>query len=192
MEIVDLVILRIRISRSVNICLERSDFGFVTEQVENHLFRHRQDHFQKYDYAPGFLFALCNSHYPILSTKSTTERISKLAAWDPIFKYWRSSGSLRIPRIHNEAARVRAQGADQGQGPGPRPWAASFVVPAGPEAGTGSRVFEYGSQVANFENCCVVTAYTKILKQLQKRHGHLFPFCGPGEASHLVQTEAQA
>ena len=30
----------------------------VTEQVENHLFRHRPDHFQKYDYALGFLFAL--------------------------------------------------------------------------------------------------------------------------------------
>ena len=30
----------------------------VTEQVEHHLFRHRQDHFQKYDYALGFLFGL--------------------------------------------------------------------------------------------------------------------------------------
>ena len=30
----------------------------MTEQVENHLFRHHQDHFQKYDYALGFLFAL--------------------------------------------------------------------------------------------------------------------------------------
>ena len=45
-------------------------FGFwigdgtgVTEQVENHLFRHRQDHFQKYDYAFGFLFGLTTAPF---------------------------------------------------------------------------------------------------------------------------------
>ena len=66
------VILRIRISRSVNNSRKCSDFGWVTEQfvfklfrhqsvteqVENQLFCHRQDHFQKYDYAFGFLVAL--------------------------------------------------------------------------------------------------------------------------------------
>ena len=30
----------------------------VMEQVKNDLFRHRQNHFQKYDYVLGFLFAL--------------------------------------------------------------------------------------------------------------------------------------
>ena len=64
-----------------------------------------------------------------------------------------ASGS---PGTTKEAARVRAQGAGQGQGPGPRPWAASFVVPRDPEAATGSPLFEYGSQVANFENLSVV------------------------------------
>ena len=72
------VILRIRISRSVNTFRKFSDFGLVTEQVdfnlfrhqsvteqvENHLFRHRQDHFQKYDYAFGFLFALTTQASP--------------------------------------------------------------------------------------------------------------------------------
>ena len=72
MEIELWVILRIRISRSVNNFRKCSDFGLVmeqvvfklfrhqsvTEQVENHLFRHRQDHFQKYDYAFGFLLGL--------------------------------------------------------------------------------------------------------------------------------------
>ena len=47
------------------------------------------------------------------------------------------------------------------------------MVPGDPEAATGSRVFENRSQVANFENRSVVTAYTKILKQLQNRHGHV-------------------
>ena len=81
-----------------------------------------------------------------------------------------ASGS---PGTTKEAARVRAQGAGQGQGPGPRPQAASFVVPGDPEAATGSPLFEYGSQLANFENRSVVSAYTKILKQLQSRHGHM-------------------
>ena len=67
-----MVILRIRNSRSVNNSLKWSDLGLVmeqvvfnlfrhqsvAEQVENHLFRNRQDHFQKYDYALGLLFAL--------------------------------------------------------------------------------------------------------------------------------------
>ena len=68
-----MVILRIRNSRNVNMFLKWTDLGLVTEeivlhlfchqsvteQVENDLFRHRQDHFQKYEYALGFLFALC-------------------------------------------------------------------------------------------------------------------------------------
>ena len=72
MKILDLVILTIRNSRSVSNSLKWSDFGLVTEQVvfnlfchqsvmeqvENHLLRHRQEHFQKYDYALGFPFAL--------------------------------------------------------------------------------------------------------------------------------------
>ena len=72
MEIDFWVILRIRISRSVNNFRKCSDFGLVTEQlvfnlfchqsvteqVENHLLRHSQDHFQKYDYALGLLFVL--------------------------------------------------------------------------------------------------------------------------------------
>ena len=42
---------------------EQVDFNLfrhqsVTEQVENYLFCHLQDHFEKYDYALGFLFAL--------------------------------------------------------------------------------------------------------------------------------------
>ena len=75
------VILRIRISRSVNNFRKCSDLGLVTEQfvfklfrhqsvteqVENQLFRHRQDHFQKYDYAFGFLFALTNPRVALVN-----------------------------------------------------------------------------------------------------------------------------
>ena len=82
--------------------------------------------------------------------------------------------ALGSPGTTKEAA----QGLGPGPWPCPAPWArtlaASFVVPGDPEAATGSPVFEYGSQVANFENRSVVTAYTKILKQLQHRHGHIF------------------
>ena len=41
MEKVDMVISRIRKSRSANNCLQRPDFGLVTEQVVFHLFRHQ-------------------------------------------------------------------------------------------------------------------------------------------------------
>ena len=72
MEMEFWVILRIRNSRSVNNCRKWSDLGLVmeevvfnlfrhqsvTEQVDFNLFRSHQDHFQKYDYALGFLFAL--------------------------------------------------------------------------------------------------------------------------------------
>ena len=85
MEIVDLVILRIRNLRSVNNSLKWSDLGLVTEQVdfdlfrhqsvmeqlENDLFHHLQDHFQKYDYAFGFLFAISNLPPLILTCGST-------------------------------------------------------------------------------------------------------------------------
>ena len=54
------LILRIRDSRSVINSRKWSDFGLVTEQVDFNLFRHRQDHFQKYDSALGLLFALTN------------------------------------------------------------------------------------------------------------------------------------
>ena len=43
--------------------LKWSDLGLVTEQVVFNLFRHRRDHFQKYDYALGFLFALFSCRY---------------------------------------------------------------------------------------------------------------------------------
>ena len=92
----------------------------------------------------------------ILSKKSTTERFSKLATWDPYSNTGDPVAASGSPGTTKEAARVRAQGAGQGQGPGPRPWAASFVVPGDPEAATGSPVFEYGSQVANLENLSVV------------------------------------
>ena len=65
MEIEFWVILRIRHSRSVNIFLKWSDFELVTEQVVSNLFCHHQDHFQKYDYVSGFLFALCNYTYTL-------------------------------------------------------------------------------------------------------------------------------
>ena len=69
MKIVDLAILRIRNWRSVNNSLKWTDFGLVTEQVvfnlfrhqsvteqvEKHLFCHRQDHFQQYDQSVNFL-----------------------------------------------------------------------------------------------------------------------------------------
>ena len=60
-----------------------------------------------------------------------------------------------------------------GPGPGPRPQAASFVVPGYPEAAPRTPANTYGSQVANLENLSVVTTYTKILKQLQNRNGHV-------------------
>ena len=47
------------------------------------------------------------------------------------------------------------------------------MVPEDPEAATESPVFEYESQVANSGNRSVVTTYTKILKQLQNRHGQV-------------------
>ena len=72
-----------------------------------------------------------------------------------------ASGS---PGTTKEAAKVRAQGAGPGQGPGPRPRAASFVVPGDSEAATGSPVFEYGSQVANFENLSVVDFAERFTK----------------------------
>ena len=70
MEIEFGIILRIRNSRIVNNSRKWSDLELVTvvfnlfhhqsvmEQVDFKLFRHRQNHFQKYDYAFGFLFAL--------------------------------------------------------------------------------------------------------------------------------------
>ena len=106
----------------------------------------------------------------ILSAKSTTERFSKLSIWDP---YSNTGHPVATSGTTKEVTRVRDQGAGQGQGPGSRPWAASFVVPGDLEAATGAPVFQYGSQVGNFENRSAVTAYTKILKQLQNRHGHL-------------------
>ena len=59
---------------------------------------------------------------------------------------------------------VQVEGAGQGQGSGPRPWAAFFAVPEDPEAATGSPVFEYGSQVANFENHSVVDFVERFTK----------------------------
>ena len=100
----------------------------------------------------------------ILSKKFTTERFSKLATWDPYSNTGVPVAPSGSPGTTKEAARVRAQGAGQGQGPGPKR-AASFVVAGGPEAATGSQVFEYRSQDANFENRSVVTTYTKILKE---------------------------
>ena len=101
----------------------------------------------------------------ILSAKSTTEIFSKLATWDPYSNTEDPVAASGSPGTIKEAE----QGL--GPGPGPAPWArtlaTSFVVPGDPEAATGFRAFEYGSQVANFENLSVVTAYTKILKQLQ-------------------------
>ena len=59
-----------------------------------------------------------------------------------------------------------AWGLGPGPWPCPGPWArtlaASFVVPGDPEAATGSRVFEYGSQVANLENRSVVDSFERI------------------------------
>ena len=109
----------------------------------------------------------------ILSKEFTTERFSQLAEWDTYSNIGDPMAASGSSGTTKEAARVRAQRAGQGQGPGPRPQAASFVVPGDPEAATGSPVFEYGFQVANLENRSVVTAYTKILKRLQNRHGHV-------------------
>ena len=109
----------------------------------------------------------------ILSKELTTERFSKLATWDAYSNTGDPVAVSGSSGTTKEAARVWAQGAGQCQDPGPRPWAASFVVPGDPEAASGSLVFQYGSQVGNLENRSVVTAYTKILKQLQNRHGHL-------------------
>ena len=72
-----------------------------------------------------------------------------------------ASGS---PGTIKEAAR----GLGPGPWPCPAPWArtlaASFAVPGDPEAATGSPVFAYGSQVANFENCSVVDFFESLTK----------------------------
>ena len=61
-----------------------------------------------------------------------------------------------------------AQGLGPGPWPCPAPWAltlaASFAVPGDAEAATGAPVFEYGSQVANFENLSVVDFVELITK----------------------------
>ena len=61
-----------------------------------------------------------------------------------------------------------AQGLGPGTWPCPAPWArtlaASFMVPGDPGAATGSSVFQYGSQVANFENLSVVDFVERITK----------------------------
>ena len=59
-----------------------------------------------------------------------------------------------------------------GPGPGDPGPAASFVVPGDPKAAPGSPAYEYGSQVANLKNLSVVGILTKILMQIQNRHGH--------------------
>ena len=76
--------------------------------------------------------------------------VFKIGYLGPILKYWRSSGSLRIPRNHKRGSL------------GPRSWALALSCPwgpdprlvfsGGPEATTGSPVLEDGSQVANLEN----------------------------------------
>ena len=83
----------------------------------------------------------------------TTQRFYKLSTWDPYANSGDPVAASGSPGTTKEAARVWDQWAGQGQGPRPRPWAASFVVPADPEAATGSAVFE---QVANSGNLSVV------------------------------------
>ena len=63
-----------------------------------------------------------------------------------------------------------------GPGPGDPGPAASFVVPGDPKAAPGSPAYEYGSQVANLKNLSVVGILTKILMQIQNRHGHIYIF----------------
>ena len=116
----------------------------------------------------GILFALL-----ILSTKSTTERFSKLAAWDQCSNTGDPVAASGSPGTTKEAAQGLGPGPWPCPAPGAQTLAASFVVPGGPEAATRSPAFEYECQVANFEKLSVVVAYTKILKQLQNRHGHI-------------------
>ena len=49
-----------------------------------------------------------------------------------------------------------------GPGPGDPGPAASFVVPEDPKAAPGSPAYEYGSQVANFNNLPVVDLTSRI------------------------------
>ena len=101
-------------------------------------------------------------HLIILPTKSTMERLLKLATWDPHANTGDAVAASGSPATTKEAARDQAKGAGQGQGPGPRPWAASFTVPGDPEAATGSPVFEYGSHVADLSNRSVENSFERI------------------------------
>ena len=78
-----------------------------------------------------------------------------------------------------------------GPGPGDPGPAASFVVPGDPKAAPGSPAYEYGSQVVNFKNLSVVGILTKILMQIQNRHGHIYIYIHT-LGSHNIMTPHNA